>query len=466
MLLSMENTVQFLAQEFHQKGLRALIVGGWVRDRALQQPSKDIDLEIYGDYTVDWLIGFLTRYGEVNAVGSSFGVLKLRVNGHDLDVSIPRRENKQGQGHKGFLVEPDPTMTPTEAAARRDFTMNALAYDPLRGSTLDPFGGIDDLHDGILSATGPAFAEDPLRVLRGFQFCGRFNLEPDRETVFVCRDLQSEYHTLSLERVWGEWEKWAGKSVIPSSGLVFLEETDWIGFYPELENLIGLEQDPNHHPEGDAWEHTVQTVDAMQEICAEEGIVGEDQVVLILAALLHDVGKVPTTEWNEEKRRITSYNHDIEGGPLARAFLKRIGAPKRIIDRVIPLVTMHMRHVNYHTGGNPEAKHVRRLARDLAPATMQEWARVVEADCNGRHPLPGGLPAAVGLMLDIAEELAILDSAPEPLLMGRHLIELGMQPGPHFGDILRAAYEAQLDGQFTNLAGALRWYREFKTELA
>lgn len=236
--------------------------------------------------------------------------------------------------------------------------------------------------------------------------------------------------------------------------------TGWLHLYPELSDLVGCEQDKSHHPEGEAFTHTLLAIDAMTVICDREVITGEDKVVLVLAALLHDVGKPSTSEFNEEKGRITSYGHDTAGVPIAERFLKSIGAPQGIIDRVLPLVACHMRHVNFHTGGKVVKRHARRLANDLQPATVKEWALVVEADANGRTPRQGGLPESAKEMLRLARELEIEDAAPKPILMGRHLIDLGMTPGPQFGGILREAYEAQLDGAFEDLAGAIRWQGE------
>ena len=449
-----------------KRGWRVLIVGGYVRDTIARRKPDDIDLEVYGDFTAAELQAFLEGFDpNVSAVGASFGVFKLTVDGVDIDVSVPRRENKAGRGHKGFIVEPDPTMTPEEAASRRDFTMNAMALDPLTGELIDPFGGADDIKANRLRHTSDKFTEDPLRVLRGMQFCGRFVLVVARETRALCYSLKSEYNALSKERIWGEWRKWAEKSEMPSFGLDFLAET-WLELYPELFEIVTLAQNPEYHPEGDVWEHTLFTVDAMAEICDRDGIAGEDRVVLVLAALCHDLGKASTTEWNEEKGKITSYNHDTAGEAPTRSFLNRIGAPKHIVERIVPLVTCHMRHVNYYTGGEVTERHVRRLARDLAPATIREWAAVVEADHNGRPPLPGGLPEAAQRMLGLAEELAVQDAAPKPILMGRHLIELGMSPGPEFGDILEAAYEAQLDGAFSTIEGAIEWLIRLEKEEA
>lgn len=457
--MDIEWALAAVANRVDRYGWRVLAVGGWVRDRVIGALSKDLDVEVYGTYTIPELVQVLSALGKVDLVGRSFGVLKLRIDGIDLDVSTPRRENKAGRGHKGFLVEPDPTMTPMEAAARRDFTMNAMAFDPLSGEVLDFFGGREDLRRGVLRHVGPAFAEDPLRVLRGFQFCGRFGLAAAPETVSLCRALREEYETLPKERIWMEWEKWARKSTQPSKGLAFLVQTGWIGFYPELQALIGLEQDPVWHPEGSVWEHTKRAVDAMAAICEREGIAGEDRAILVFAALCHDLGKPAVTQVRDGK--VVSPGHDKAGEAPTRSLLARIGAPRALVERVVPMVATHMRHLGYRTDRARKERFVRRLAVDLRPATIAEWALVVEADHSARPPLAGGLPEAAAEIVRLAEELAVRDAAPKPILMGRHLIEeMGWKPGPHFRPILEAAYQAQLDGAFSDVAGAIAWLKD------
>lgn len=440
------------------RGFRALMVGGYVRDLCLGRQSEDLDVEVYGA-TPEQLAEFAANIADddVSATGRSFGVLKLRVHGRDVDLSLPRGESKAGRGHKGFIVTPNPNMPPREAARRRDFTFNAMAYDPLEGKILDFYGGQDDLAARALRHTSEQFVEDPLRVLRGFQFCGRFSLAATPETVRMCSSLASEYDTLAVERVWGEWEKWAAKSEKPSMGLTFLRQTGWLRFYPEIAALVGVPQHPEFHPEGDAWQHTLCSVDVAAAVCDRDGIKGGRRVVLLLAALLHDVGKVSTTSWSEEKGRWVAYGHDVAGEAPARAFLERIGAPRKVADRVVRLVVTHMRH----TGGEVTAKQVRRLAKALAPATVRDWAMVVEADHSGRPPLPGGLPEAAKRIMDIAEQLKAVEQAPRCPLMGRHLIEMGLRPGRHFGEILRAAEEAFLDGEFKDAEGGKEWALEF-----
>lgn len=208
-------------------GGRPLIVGGAVRDHLLSVPSKDIDIEVHGLANLDELGA---RLGGLDEIGKSFGVLKFR----EVDISLPRRDSKTGEGHTGFTVEFDPKITITEALSRRDFTINAMAFDPITRELIDPFGGRMDLREGTLRHTSDAFSEDPLRVLRGVQFAARFGFQIHPDTAGLCRTLASSFSELSIERVWGEWEKILTKGASFFHALRALEMTGWIRHFPEF----------------------------------------------------------------------------------------------------------------------------------------------------------------------------------------------------------------------------------------
>lgn len=430
-------------------GGRALMVGGCVRDHLLGKPVKDIDIEVYG-LTYNQIVAILRAdMMRCDVVGESFGVIKVD---NEIDVSIPRRENKVGAGHKGFEVLTDSGMTEKEAAARRDFTINSMAMD-FAGNIIDPYNGQDDLANGILRATSIAFGEDPLRVMRGMQFAARFGFMMDPKTIKMCRMLAVEFDTLAKERIWTEWEKWALKATDPKAGLDLLLDTGWLTLFPELDALTRAEQDPKWHPEGNTFVHTAFVCNAMADICNRDGLTGDDRLVAMFAALCHDLGKATTTRKNDEGRW-TAPGHDMAGVPITDKFMRSINAPHWLIDKVKPLVAQHMRHCSV-PDDKVNARIIRRLANALHPATMEEWSRVVEADHSGRPPLPKGNP--VDHWMKMAQEMELENEPPKPILMGRHLIEQGMQPGKEMGDLLKAAFEAQLDGEFTDLAGALDW---------
>jgi tRNA nucleotidyltransferase (CCA-adding enzyme) len=440
---------------------RPRLVGGCVRDWLLGLEPKDFDIEVAGaDY--ETLVRLLRPFGEPDLVGRSFGIIKLRLGGAEYDFSLPRRESKTGAGHRGFAVAPDPTLSDAEAAARRDFTINAIACDPLSGTIIDPYGGQADLRARLLRHTSPAFVDDPLRVLRAMQFAARFDLTLAPETATLCRSIVHCFRELPVERVWGEWEKWACKSTVPSRGLVVLEQTGWLVHFPEIAALAGVPQEPEWHPEGDVLAHSRHCLDALAGLPEwRDGSVGRRRY-LMFAVLAHDFGK-PSTTLQAERRSVQRWlspGHEEAGGPPTEAFLRRIGAPLDLVDWVRPLVLHHLAH--HH--GQPEFSDsaVRRLARKLAPATIDDLCAVMWADHLGRPPLVSPETEARILALRRrAQALAVQDAAPRPLLLGRHLVELGRPPGPHFKPILAAGIEAQLEGAFTDEAGAREWLKEY-----
>ena len=246
-----------IANAVRDAGGRALVVGGWARDHLLGVRSKDVDIEVFG-LDVGRLEALLAGFGTVHAVGRAFGV--FRVGGIDADFSLPRRDSKRGPGHRGFDVAPDPSLEFAEAARRRDLTVNSIGIDPLTGDVLDPHGGRRDLARRVLRATDPArFPEDPLRGLRVAQLAARLEMTPDEELVALCRTL--DLSELSGERVFDEFTKLLLRAAKPSIGLRVLEDTGQLRFFPELDALRGVPQDPQWHPEGDVWVHTLMVLD-------------------------------------------------------------------------------------------------------------------------------------------------------------------------------------------------------------
>jgi tRNA nucleotidyltransferase (CCA-adding enzyme) len=435
-------------------GGKPYLVGGCVRDALLFTDSKDIDIEVYGR-SLDELEVALTDAGfRVDAVGKHFGVLKVSRGGEEIDVSVPRRDSKIGQGHRGFDVEVDHSLTETEATARRDFTINALMWDPRTGELVDCHGGIADLHARVLRHTSDAFDEDPLRVLRGVQFAGRFDLTMHPDTVALCRSLSDSYGEIPVERVWGEWAKIAGKSTHPGRSLDLLRATGWDRHHPELVAIEDVPQDPKWHPEGPVHVHVGETADAAARIAVRDGLSDDDRQLLVFAAIAHDFGKATHTQVHESGK-ITSHGHAEAGVEPTERFLRGIGAPSKIIDQVTPLVAEHMCAA---TQDGPTPRSVRRLARRLGSVPIEMWAKVVEADNMGRGV--GSHPGPAGEWVCLARDIAVDRSPAPPLLTGKDLIDAGMKPGPNFKTILAAAQEAQDDGAFGDRDGALAWFRE------
>lgn len=433
-------------------GGHGYLVGGCVRDALLRPGSipKDVDIEAYG-LEPTHLTDALSRVARVDEVGKAFSVLTVRTGGEPFDVALPRTERRTGPGHRDFEIDVDPYADPARASARRDFTINALMFDPRTGEVVDHWGGLGDLEAGVLRHTTPAFAEDPLRVLRGARFAARFGFTMDPSTVELSRALAPEFASLSTERIWGEWSAVAATADHPSAWLDVLNETGWIEHFPEVADLRGIAQDPRWHPEGDVFEHTRQAADAGARLASEAGLTGADRQVIVLAAMLHDVGKVTHTQHRDDGT-ITSHGHDEAGREVAKTFLARVGAPRSVVDRVLPLVREHMVST---TNKKPSLTAVRRLARRLQPATITEWALVVGADRGGRGE--ASEPGNGAQWLELARRAGTTEKPRRALLVGAHLIEAGMKPGPVFKTILADAIAAQDDGEFDDVEGAKAW---------
>jgi tRNA nucleotidyltransferase (CCA-adding enzyme) len=431
----------------HAAGGRPFLVGGAVRDALLGLPVKDYDVEVFG-LPAERLRDVLATLGSVNAVGEAFTVYKVSglsdVPGA-VDVSLPRRDSKVGPGHKGIAVAGDPSLSVAEAARRRDFTMNALLYDPRARALVDPHGGRADLEARRLRAVDPAtFGEDPLRALRAVQLAARFGLAVDPDTARLCASMPLE--ELPAERVYGEIEKLLLKARRPSIGLALLREWNMLPqVAPELIPLAGTPQDPEWHPEGDVWVHTLLAVDrAVDEIAALD--VPRASTVM-LATLAHDLGKPPTTKFEEGRWR--SRGHEEAGVAPTESLLERWNVHTLhgydVRAQVVALVAHHLKPGQlYEDRARVSDGAIRRLAAKCEPLLLYHVAR---ADCMGRTgDFP---PVAMEWFLSRVRELDVAQKPPEPLLKGRDVLALGLAPGPAVGRVVKEVYERQLDGAVT-----------------
>ena len=443
-----------LSIAFREAGGRALLVGGCVRDGLMGVEPKDWDLEVYG-VAPERLREILDAHGPVNAVGEAFTVYKL---GSNVDISLPRRERKTGRGHRAFVIEGDPSMSFAEASRRRDFTINAISQDPLTGEIIDPFAGQRDIEQGVLRAvSGETFAEDSLRVLRAAQFAARFEFRIEPETVELCRSI--DLSDLPAERIWGELEKMLLRAQRPSIGLGWLHALGVLEkLFPEINALIDVPQDPEWHPEGDVFVHTRLTVDQARLSIA--GLPYPRQVTVMLAALAHDFGKPPTTEFLEGRWR--SRGHEAAGVPPTESFLTRINVHTidgyDVRNQVISLVREHLKPGEFYKKRDEVGEGAfRRLARRCEPDLLY---RVAKADSLGRNapwvPQEKWYGAeAQEWFIQRARELDVEQRPPDPLLLGRHLLALGLEPGPRIGEITSAVYEMQLDGRVRTVDDAI-----------
>lgn len=423
-------------------GGRALCVGGFVRDRLLDRPSTDLDLEVFG-IPEDRLRAELTALGRVEPVGQAFPVYKLGA----IDVALPRRESKAGRGHKGFIVEGDPDMSFDEAARRRDFTINAIGWDPLTGEYLDPFDGRGDLVQRVLRVVDrDTFGDDSLRVLRALQFTARFELRVEPATAEICRGIPLD--DLPAERIWGEFEKLLLKATRPSLGFALARELGVIEqILPEMVPLYDCPQDAEWHPEGDVWTHTLMVIDEARQ---RNGDLDRARLAtLMLSAVCHDLGKPLTTAIIDG--RVRSPGHEAAGVPLAIAILDRLNVHTLdnfdVRTQVLGITAEHLRPSAFYKQKDTVTEGAfRRLAQKV---DLELLVRFDRADCHGRK---GHFDcSAMDWFIERARTLGVEHKPPAPILLGRHLIELGVTPGPRMGEILRAVYELQLDGVVTTL---------------
>ena len=449
-----------------------MLVGGCVRDELMGVTPKDWDVEVYGVEPARLkaiLEAFADDYGgaaasdgadksvrvPINVVGEAFSVYKI---GEDLDVSIPRRERKSGRGHRGFIVEGDPSMSFEDACGRRDFTINAILRDPLTGEIVDPFDGRADIERRVLRMVSrDTFAEDSLRVLRACQFAARFEFDIEAETIEVCKSI--DVTDLPKERIWGEFEKLLLIARKPSIGLKLLYELGVVEqLFPELHSLRDVPQEPEWHPEGDVDIHTMMVADEARKLI--DDLDYPRKVAVMLGAVAHDFGKPSTTEFIDGRFR--SRGHDEAGIEPAISFLERLGIHTLhgfdVRREVVELVRFHLQPGEWYKAKSPVGDGAfRRLARRVEPDLLY---RVAKADSLGRNP--DWLPEekrfgseAQEWFIGKVRALAVEQKAPEPILRGRHLIDLGLEPSPRFREILDAIYEQQLDGEISDLDEAI-----------
>ena len=445
--------VLILARAIRDAGGRALLVGGCVRDLLLGIQPKDWDLEVY-EIEPAKLRAVLDQFGPVNVVGEAFTVYKLS---NDLDVSLPRRERKSGRGHRAFVIEGDPAMTFAEAARRRDFTVNAILQDPLTSEIIDPFGGRQDIDNRILRAVSvETFPEDSLRVLRAAQLAARFEFDIQPETVALSQDI--DLRDLPAERIWGEMEKLLLRASRPLLGLQWLRELGAIKqLFPELDALIDVPQDKEWHPEGDVFVHTQLVSDRARELI--DDLPYAKQVTVMMAALAHDFGKPATTEFLEGRWR--SRGHEEAGVAPTESFLARLKIHTLdgydVRAQVIALVRDHLKPGEFFKKRDEVGDGAfRRLARKCE---LDLLYRVAKADSLGRNaenvPREKWFTSeAQEWFIQHARELAVEQRPPAPILLGRHVLELGLLPGPRVGEITKAVYEMQLDGRVLTLEDA------------
>lgn len=424
-----------------------MFVGGFVRDKVMGLTPKDIDIEVY-NLTYDELNEVLKKFGDTDLVGKSFGIIKLG----PYDFSLPRRDSKTGPTHKSFNIHIDEMMSIEQACSRRDFTINSMAMTVF-GEIIDYFGGQNDISSKILRPTSSAFWEDSLRLLRGFQFAARFGFSSSYKLKGPL-DIQivGELNELPKSRIYEEFKKWALKGTHFIESLQYLIDT-MNNYFPNIHSIHMLPQDPEWHPEGDVLVHTGHVLNHMALIIRRENLSEDDSFDLMMAALCHDFGKATTTEIINGRYR--AYGHEKAGVDLSIDFLQFIGAPNHTLKKVPVLVGNHMAFRQHLSD-----KAIRKLASRLSPvSTIRELAYLIEADQCGRPPLPKIISESLQEGLKSASKLNVLDGRQAPLVSGQDLMEIGFKQSKKMGEILKWAYQKQLDGIFNNKEQAMEEIR-------
>ena len=435
-----------IAAAVQQAGGRVFFVGGCVRDRLMGIESSDIDIEVHGIHP-EQLEQILDSFGRRKEVGKSFGIYMLEH--HTLDIALPRKEIAIGTHHRDFKIEVDPFISTADAARRRDFTVNAIMQDVLTEEIIDHFNGKKHLQSRLLRhVDDDSFAEDPLRVLRAAQFAARFDFSVDKDTVGICKVIKLD--TLSRERVMEELKKALLLSQKPSRFFTFLRECNQLNiWFKELEDLIGVPQNPKYHAEGDVWNHTMMVLDAAAQLRAQ----AKEPLFFMMSALLHDVGKAVTTV--KVDGIIRSYNHEQKGIPLAQTALKRLSNERNLFRYVLNMVKLHMRPGALASQNSSVRATCRLFDSSVCP---EDLLLLAAADNAGR--LPQGEKDHIEFLTHRLTEYKQLLELPQ--VCGQDLINAGLTPDKHFKDLLLYAHKLHLSGinKSAALQQTLAYYKE------
>jgi tRNA nucleotidyltransferase (CCA-adding enzyme) len=470
MLVPMREEVRQVCEAVRAAGGRAMLVGGWVRDHLLGHESKDYDLEVYA-VEPEVLRALLKKFGRVNTVGEHFAVYKLVCYGSadeasaasgerlEIDVSIPRRESKSGRGHRGFTIEGDPQMSFEEAARRRDFTINAILYDPLADQFIDPYDGIRDLRQKRLRAVAAeTFVEDSLRVLRAVQFAARFEMSVDEQTAALCRTI--DLADLPHERIWGEVEKLLLMAARPAIGLDVALQLGVIDkLFPELRALVGNRlQEPcatasDSAPLDDAFAHTRQAFNNAAQLT--DDLDRPRRVTVMLATLCHALGEV-------------SVSQSAAAELPALAVMRRLGLYTLlgydVRAQVLALLREQARPCDFFARREQTTDgDFRRLARHVEIDLLYRLVKACGLARAATAAADDRAVQAADWFIEQARRLGVEHGPPAPLLLGRHLLEMGLAPGPAMGERLRQVYELQLDGVVRTLDEARAAARRLST---
>ncbi|MEI6093156.1 MAG: CCA tRNA nucleotidyltransferase [bacterium] len=434
----------FIVDKIKQNGHVAFFVGGCVRDVLMGIQPKEIDITTSATPEL-----IKTIFDKVYLVGEKFGVCVVKVDGVDFEVATFRKEEGYQDGRHPSQIT---FSNPKEDAFRRDFTINALFWEPTESKLYDYVGGLEDLHNGVIKAVGDPLArfnEDRLRILRGARFISQLNFAIDKDTYEAMFKIKDPLKGVSIERVRDELEKIL-MTQYPSLAIGVLDQIGILKkILPELCATKHVPQPPQYHPEGDVWNHTMMALDLASKAIADR------EPVLMWALLLHDVGKPLTISMpKDEKDRIRFNGHDVEGERMSREILTRLRVPNKVIDDVAYIIKDHMRL--------GKAKEIRkgRLKMIMSKPVFKKELEMNYLDIMSSH---GDLSNWEYLNKEF-DELRKQQQLPKPIVDGALLIKLGFKPSHVFSDIIDCSYEAQLEGAFDDEEGAKEFIKSLKTK--
>ncbi|MES2983479.1 MAG: CCA tRNA nucleotidyltransferase [Verrucomicrobiota bacterium] len=426
----MSKQAQALAKILTEADHTAYFAGGCVRDKLLNLVPKDYDIA-----TSATPAEVLKLFPGSNEVGAHFGVVIVKHQGHHIEIATFRTDGSYKDGRR-----PDSVIfsTPEEDAQRRDFTINGLFEDPISGQIIDHVGGMADLDARLIRAIGDAeqrFQEDALRLLRAVRLSTTLGFPIEPQTFAAIQSNANLLEKISPERIRDEFSK-----IIASPnrrrGLELLVESHLIDhFIPEVLALIGCEQPPQWHPEGDVYVHTCIMLEMLE---------ADASLTLCLAVLLHDIAK-PPTQTTDPDGRIRFNGHDALGAEMAETILSRLKYPNAVIRDVVHMVSRHMQFMN--------VKQMRKakLKRFMSEPTFDFEMELHRVDCASSN----GFTDNYEFLNEKSEEFASEPLIPPPLITGTDLIEKGLKPGPRFKEILEEIQTEQLENRITTRVEAL-----------
>ena len=423
--------VKNIALSVDKMGGSTYYVGGYVRDELMGIECKDIDIEVHW-ISPDTLEDILDKFGERIEIGKSFGIYNLK--GCSIDIAMPRSERALGNGHRDFHVDIDPFIGTKKACARRDFTINALMKNVITGEIVDYFGGVNDLNSGVIRhVNDKTFAEDALRVLRAAQFASRFGFSIADETVSLCKKMSLK--DLSSERVFDELTKALLKSSTPSLFFKNLLNMDKLSeWFPEVQQLIGIEQSKIHHAEGDVWNHTMMVIDE----AAKRRELAKKPLGFMLAALTHDFGKTICTK--VINGQVHAYMHETEGLPIIQQFINRLTSENALTKYVLNMAQLHMQ-----PNAMAADKSSIKATNKMFDRSIEPWDLVHLAQCDRLGKI--SCIEHVSSEPFLTERLKIFEEyMSRPYVMGRDLKDVGIEPNENYKDLLLYAHKLRLAG--------------------